>query len=57
MSSTDLPASAASLKVVVDAGNGAAGPLGLRALRALGLDVDPLYCDIDAKNPTNLVET
>jgi phosphomannomutase/phosphoglucomutase len=39
--------------VVVDAGNGAAGPLGLRALRALGLDVDPLYCDIDGTFPNH----
>lgn len=51
--STRLPASASSMKVVVDAGNGAAGPLGLRALRALGLDVDPLYCDIDGNFPNH----
>jgi phosphomannomutase/phosphoglucomutase len=41
------------VKVVVDAGNGAAGPLGLRTLRALGLDPDPLFCDIDARFPNH----
>lgn len=41
------------VKVVVDAGNGAAGPLGLRTLRALGLQPDPLFCDIDARFPNH----
>lgn len=41
------------LKVVVDAGNGSAGPLGLRTLRALGFDPDPLFCDIDARFPNH----
>jgi phosphomannomutase/phosphoglucomutase len=40
-----------SIKVVVDAGNGAAGPLGLRALRAVGLDPVPLYCEMDGTCP------
>jgi phosphomannomutase/phosphoglucomutase len=43
---TDVP-------FVVDAGNGAAGPLGLRTLRALGLDPDPLFCDVDARFPNH----
>jgi phosphomannomutase/phosphoglucomutase len=58
-----------SIKVVVDAGNGAAGPLGLRALRAVGLDPVPLFCEMDGtfphhhpdptvpKNLTTLIET
>jgi len=41
------------LKIVVDAGNGSAGPLGLRTLRALGLDPDPLFCDIDPRFPNH----
>ncbi len=42
-----------SIKVVVDAGNGAAGPLGLRALRAVGLDPVPLFCDMDGTFPNH----
>lgn len=41
------------VRFVVDAGNGAAGPLGLRTLRALGLDPDPLFCDVDARFPNH----
>jgi len=43
----------ASIKVVVDAGNGAAGPLGLRALRAVGLDPIALYCTMDGAFPNH----
>ena len=32
------------LKVVVDAGNGAAGVIGPRVLEAIGADVTPLFC-------------
>jgi phosphomannomutase/phosphoglucomutase len=42
-----------SIKVVVDAGNGAAGPLGLRALRAVGLDPVPLFCEMDGTFPNH----
>lgn len=38
-------------KVVVDAGNGSAGPLVLALWRRLGFDVVPLYCDIDGRFP------
>ncbi len=38
-------------RVVVDAGNGAAGPLGVRTLRALGFEVDPLFEEIDGRFP------
>ena len=40
-------------KVVVDAGNGSAGPLGVRTLEALGIEVDPLFCDIDGNFPNH----
>jgi len=38
-------------RVVLDAGNGAGGPLGLRALQACGIDVEPLYCEMDGTFP------
>lgn len=41
------------LRVVVDAGNGAAGPLGIRTLSALGFEVDALHCDIDGTFPNH----
>ena len=41
------------LKLVVDGGNGAAGPLGLATLRALGFDPEALYCDIDGRFPNH----
>ena len=41
----------APFRVVLDAGNGAGGPLALRALRACGVDVDPLYCEMDGTFP------
>lgn len=39
------------LKVAVDCGNGVAGPMVLEALRALGCEVIPLYCEIDGRFP------
>lgn len=41
------------LRFVIDAGNGAAGPLGLATLRALGFDPDPLFCDMDGRFPNH----
>jgi phosphomannomutase/phosphoglucomutase len=42
------------VRFVLDAGNGAAGPLGLATLRSLGLDpVDALYCDMDGTFPNH----
>ncbi len=38
-------------KVVVDAGNGIAGPFVPRVLRALGCEVIELYCDVDGHFP------
>lgn len=51
--SSRVPERPERLRVVVDAGNGAAGPLGLRTLRALGFTVDPLHCDIDGRFPNH----
>ena len=41
------------LKVVVDAGNGAAGVIGPRVLEAIGADVTPLFCEIDGTFPNH----
>ncbi|MEE4300716.1 MAG: phosphomannomutase/phosphoglucomutase [Pseudomonadales bacterium] len=41
------------LKVVVDCGNGIAGPLAPRLLEALGCEVLPLYCDPDGRFPNH----
>ncbi|MDP3275214.1 MAG: phosphomannomutase/phosphoglucomutase [Deltaproteobacteria bacterium] len=41
------------LKVVVDAGNGAGGPLVLACMRALGLDPVALYCEMDGRFPNH----
>ncbi len=41
------------LKVVVDCGNGVAGELAPRLLRALGCELTELYCDIDGTFPNH----
>ena len=41
------------LKVVVDAGNGVAGPLAVQLIEQLGCEVIPLYCDIDGNFPNH----
>ncbi|WP_437483410.1 phosphomannomutase/phosphoglucomutase [Sorangium sp. So ce1014] len=41
------------VRFVVDAGNGAAGPLGVRTLTALGFSPDALFCDIDGRFPNH----
>lgn len=51
--STRLPDEARSLRFVVDAGNGAAGPLAVKAFAALGLSIDPMFCDIDGTFPNH----
>jgi phosphomannomutase/phosphoglucomutase len=40
-------------KFVVDAGNGGAGPLGLKVFAALGLDPVALFCDMDGNFPNH----
>lgn len=41
------------LKVVVDCGNGIAGPVVPKVLEALGCEVIPLYCDVDGRFPNH----
>jgi phosphomannomutase/phosphoglucomutase len=41
------------LKFVVDAGNGAGGPLSLACMRKVGLTPDPLFCDMDGRFPNH----
>jgi phosphomannomutase / phosphoglucomutase len=41
------------LQVVLDAGNGSAGPIGLRALRATGIRPIPLFCEMDGSFPNH----
>jgi phosphomannomutase/phosphoglucomutase len=48
---TDHLEVARPLSVVVDAGSGAAGPLAVAALRRVGAEVDPLYCEMDGRFP------
>ncbi len=52
------------LKVVLDGANGIAGPIGLQLLKTMGLDVIPIFCNVDGNfpnhqpdpsNPVNLV--
>ena len=42
-----------TFKIVVDAGNGIAGPLVVKCLAALGCDVVPLFCDVDGHFPNH----
>ncbi len=42
------------LKIVIDAGNGAAGPIAPELWSSLGLEVVPLYCDPDGHFPNHL---
>ncbi|MFT5684472.1 MAG: phosphomannomutase/phosphoglucomutase [Myxococcota bacterium] len=41
------------LRVVVDAGNGVAGPMAVRLLSRLGVEVVPLFCDPDGTFPNH----
>lgn len=41
------------MKVVVDAGNGVAGPVAVKLLRALGCEVVELYTDVDGTFPNH----
>lgn len=44
---------AKDLKFVLDAGNGSGGPLALKVFAALGLTVDPLFCDMNGTFPNH----
>ncbi len=41
------------LKIVVDGGNGAAGPLGIVAMQRLGLEPIAMFCDMDGRFPNH----
>lgn len=41
------------MKVVLDGGNGAGGPLGIQTLEAIGCDVVPLFCEPDGSFPNH----
>jgi len=41
------------IRVVVDAGNGAAGPLAIKSYEAIGCEVIPLFCDPDGSFPNH----
>ena len=45
---------ARKLRVVVDAGNGVAGPVAVRTLEAIGCEVVPLYCEPDGTFPNHM---
>jgi phosphomannomutase/phosphoglucomutase len=49
----DITRPPAGMKVVLDAGNGAGGPLGARALRAVGLEPELLFCEMDGRFPAH----
>jgi phosphomannomutase/phosphoglucomutase len=42
-----------SLRLVVDAGNATAGPVAPGIFRAMGCDVEELYCDLDGRFPNH----
>ncbi len=42
-----------NVKFVIDAGNGSGGPLGLECMRKVGLNPDPLFCDMDGRFPNH----
>jgi phosphomannomutase/phosphoglucomutase len=41
-------------KIVIDAGNGMAGPLAPKLLRMYGIDVIELYCELDGQFPNHI---
>ncbi len=41
------------MRFVVDAGNGGGGPLAIATMRALGLDPEPMYCEMDGTFPNH----
>ncbi|MFH1587571.1 MAG: phosphomannomutase/phosphoglucomutase [Candidatus Diapherotrites archaeon] len=42
------------LKVVLDCGNGVAGPMAVKVLEEIGTEVVPLYCEMDGSFPNHL---
>lgn len=43
----------ANIPFVLDAGNGAGGPLGVRTMKAVGLSPDTLFCEMDGHFPNH----
>jgi phosphomannomutase/phosphoglucomutase len=43
-------------RIVLDAGNGTAGPAAVRLFEELGCEVDPLYCEPDGTFPNHLAD-
>ena len=41
------------MKVIVDAGNGAGGPLALRCFERIGMSPEALFCDMDGRFPNH----
>ncbi len=41
------------LSLAVDAGNGTAGPVAVPLMRRLGIEVSPLYCEMDGRFPNH----
>lgn len=50
---TNIKIADPNVRIVVDAGNGSAGPLGLRALRNAGFSPVALFCDMDGRFPNH----
>ena len=44
-------------KIVLDTANGAAGPLAVAALEAIGIEVIPLFCEMDGRFPNHSPDT
>ena len=56
--SEDIPVALGNaFRLVVDCGNGAAGPVAPKLFRALGHDVVELYCDVDGTFPNHYPDT
>jgi phosphomannomutase/phosphoglucomutase len=53
MVTRDIKLARKDIKFVVDAGNGAGGPMALAAMAKLGLSPDALYCDMDGHFPNH----
>jgi phosphomannomutase/phosphoglucomutase len=51
MVTSGIRLSRTDFKFVLDAGNGAGGPLGLAAMTKLGLSPDPIFCEMDGRFP------
>ncbi len=41
------------IKIAIDGGNGTAGPLALKVFEKYGLDIIPLYCEMDGRFPNH----